>query len=236
MPVPKNFFTQPFKEQVDFFKKKRSVSQSTFEGLSEDYHDYSFSVAGLTRADLLEDLRLLVQKAIEDGDDPNMFKKKFNKLISRRGWRPTPSPDSPEYARRVRTIFETNHRQSDRAGRYQQRKDIPAKSALRFMYWVHRDSPDFRPTHKALHMKALERDDPFWDTCTPSCAWGCKCGSFLITEAGAKARGIEILKKAPDPKAIADPEFRRIPGTKAARDAVIKKGKAKLPRDLKETV
>lgn len=235
MAIQKKIYRQPFKEQVEYFWKKKAVPQATFNKLDEDYHDYSFSVAGLTRADLLEDLRFLVGKAIENGEDYDVFTKKFNRLIGRKGWRPNPKPDSPKYAQRVRTIIDTNQRQSHRAGRHQQSKELGSKSPFRFRVWIHRDSPDFRETHKALHMKALEKDDPFWGTCLPSCGWGCRCDSYLATESMLKQRGVEILGKAPDPKTIADPEFMYVPGSKKSRDVAIAEGRNRLSDDLKGT-
>jgi Phage Mu protein F like protein len=235
MALQKKFYRQPFKEQVDYFWKKKAVPQEATKKLDKDYHDYSFSVAGLTRADLLEDLRFLVGKAIENGEDYDVFARKFDRLIGRRGWRPNPDPGSPKYAQRVYTIIDTNQRQSHRAGRYQQSQELGSKSPFRFRYWVHRDSPNFRETHKALHMKALEANDPFWDKCLPSCAWGCRCDSYLATESVLKQRGIEILAKAPDPRTIADPEFMHVPGSKKARDGAIAEGRGRLPEDLKDT-
>lgn len=236
MAQEKKFYRQPFKEQVDYFWSKKAVPQESLKGLEEDYHDYSFSVAGLTRADLLEDLRFIVGKAIENGEGYDDFLRKFNRAIMRKGWKPAPDPDSPEYARRVFNIIDTNQRQSHRAGRYQQQEVLSSKSPFRFRYWVHRDSPNFRKAHKDLHMKALEIGDPFWKKCLPSCAWGCRCDSYLATEQMLRQRGIEILKNAPNVEAIADPEFMHIPCSAKARAQVIKEGTKKLAPDLKRTL
>lgn len=233
--VKRNFFFQPFQEQLDYFSNKVPNPQTTYKNLSEDYHDYSFSVAGLTRADLLNDVKWLIEESMKNGTDFEVFKRQFNRLVGRRGWRPTDSPDSPEYSRRLYTIYDTNKRQSHRAGRYQQAQQLSPKSPLRFRVWIHRDSPDFRPAHKALHLKALEKDDPFWNKCLPSCAWGCRCDSYLVTEARLNQLGGSILSKAPDPETIADPEFMRIPGS-GARKQAIEDGKKRLPKDLRDTV
>ena len=173
-------------------------------------------------------------KAIENGEDYDAFTKKFTKLIGNKGWRPTPDPASPQYAKRVYTIIDTNQRQSHRAGRYQQAQELGSKSPFKFRYWVHRDSPNFRKSHKALHMKALEVNDPFWDKCLPACAWGCRCDSYLATESMLGQRGISILSKAPNPEAIADPEFMHIPGSKA-RNAALKQARSNLSPDLNKT-
>lgn len=235
MVQKEGFYKAPFKEQMDYFWSKKAVPQESLKDLEDNYHDYSFSVAGLTRADLLEDLRFLVGKAIEDGEGYDDFLKKFNRAIMRKGWKPTPDPESREYARRVQTIIDTNQRQSHRAGRYQQQEALSPKSPFRFRYWVHRDSPNFRKAHKALHMKALEVNDPFWKKCLPACAWGCRCDSFLATEQMLGQRGIEILKKAPDAESIADPEFMHIPGSKG-REKVIKEATKKVAPDLRRTI
>ena len=210
--MKRNFFKQPFKEQIEYFKKKTPVPQASFKDLPEGYHDFSFSVAGLTRADLLHDLQLLVQKHIEEGESLEDFQKKFDRLIGRRGWRPTPEAESKEYARRVRTIIETNQRQSYRAGRYEQVEKLSPRSPNNFIVWIHGDSPDYRPRHKELHMKALPKDHPFWKTCLPPCGYGCKCRFSVLPESLLEQRGYEILKDIPDPEEIADPSCRRIPG------------------------
>lgn len=236
MPPRKNLFFQPFQEQIGYFSKKVPNPQAVYKGLAEDYHDYSFSIAGLTRADLLADAKWLMEKAIKEGDSFETFQKQFDRLIGRKGWRPTPDPESKDYSRRLYTIFDTNKRQSHRAGRYQQAQVLDEKSPLRFRYWVHRDSPNFRKNHKALHMAALEKDDPFWDKCLPSCGWGCWCDSFLATEKRLNQLGARILSKAPDPETIADPDFMYIPGSAKSRAVAIESGKKRLPKELSDTV
>lgn len=235
MNFDRKIFTQPFQEQVDYFSRKIPTPVESYQGLPEDYHDFSFSIAGLTRADLLKDAKWLIEKAIRDGDTFETFQKQFDRLIGRRGWRPTPDPESPEYSRRLYTILDTNRRQSYRAGRYQQGQALDERSPLRFRYWVHRDSPNFRKAHKALHMTALERDDPFWDKCLPACAWGCRCDSYLATEKRLNQLGARILSKAPDPETIADPDFAHIPGSVKSREKVIEAGRKDLPEELRET-
>ena len=106
-------------------------------------------------------------------------------------------------------------------------------------YWIfrHRDSVIPRPTHKALHNKAIRADHPFWAELGGfPISFGCKCSAFSATEDYCKRNGIEILDNPPEAKTLIDsPSFRR--GTDAKTKAqIMKTGLDRLSPNLRSQV
>ncbi len=66
--MPKyDYLNQPFDKQLEYFRQKQAIPAETIKGIQAEYHDWAFSVSGLTRADLVRDLMWLVDRAIEEG-------------------------------------------------------------------------------------------------------------------------------------------------------------------------
>lgn len=198
---PPNWMKLPFQEAIAYFRKKTAIPVETYRQLTADYHDWAFSIARTTRADILEAAQWLLTKALEDGYGFDQFEDMWTRLIGRRGWK-------PQNPRHVWTIFDTNIRGAIGAGRYQQLTE-PAMLARRPIWvWIWRDSPNPRPAHKALHRKGIRADHPFWRGLRVPAGFGCRCTFFAMSEEQAERLGIEILDNPPDPKQIADPGFR----------------------------
>ncbi|MDR2688888.1 MAG: hypothetical protein LBB76_03920, partial [Azoarcus sp.] len=67
----------PFREQIEFFRKKLNLPTERYDDISGRAHDRAFVVAGATRADLLNDLRIAVEKGIERGATLEQFRRDF---------------------------------------------------------------------------------------------------------------------------------------------------------------
>ena len=57
----------PFREQIEFFRQKRSVLTDSWLDVFESQHDTAFMVAGANRTDLLADFREAIDRAIAEG-------------------------------------------------------------------------------------------------------------------------------------------------------------------------
>lgn len=224
----KNWLQAPFKEAVEHFRQKAAIPTDRWDELTAEQHDAAFTVAGLTKVNLLNDLKWLVGKSIEDGTDIETFKDQFRQLIEKRGWSPKPLPAGPsDY--RLRIILETNVRRSQAAGRREQMLKVADRRP--YWMWVWRDSPNPRLNHQALDGKVFLATDPFWKVAFPPCGFGCKCGVVTLSAADMKRRGLTV-SKAPDPKSIAQKGFQVAPGStpKKERGQILREGlKGKSP-------
>lgn len=224
------WFKQKFQEQIDYFRNKLVIPTKKWEKFTAEQHDIAFTISGLTRGDLLEDAKWLVDKAITNGDDIDTFKRQFKRLIGRKGWK---ADDH-----RIYTILDTNSRRSYAAGRWQQAMTPEIQKTRPYLVWVHRDSVVPRPNHLALHNKAIRSDHPFWKVAFPACAFGCRCSAFTANERMLNRLGAEILTNPPDPKTIAEVGFQRAAGSmpNEERKEIIENTLSRLSPEIRKKV
>lgn len=172
-------FALPFAEQIDFFRKKLNLPTERWDDIRQQAHNTAFVVAGATKADLLDDLREAVDKAIATGTTLETFRKDFRRIVADRGWTGwTGEGTAAGEAWRTRVIYETNLRTSYAAGRHAQLTDPELLQNRPYWRYVHNDtvlSP--RPLHRAWGdaRLTLRHDHPFWRTHYPPNGWGCRC-------------------------------------------------------------
>lgn len=172
-------FDLEFIEQIEFFRGKTNLPTHYWQDVFKDQHDTAFMVAGVTKADLLNDLRLAVDKAIAQGTGLDEFRKDFRNIVQRHGWTGWTGEnwDKGE-AWRTRIIWETNLRSSYAAGRYAQLTD-PELLARR-PWWQYQHADDVKHPRE-LHEQwandklTLRWDHPFWKTHFPPNGFGCGC-------------------------------------------------------------
>lgn len=166
------------REQIAFYRAKLNLPTETWTDIERGAHDRAFVVAGITKADLLTDMRAAVDKAIAGGTLTE-FRAEFKRLVAKHGWTGwTGEGTKAGEAWRTRVIYQTNVSTSYAAGRREQLL-APALAARRpFWRYVHNDSVLHpRPHHKAWGdaRLTLRNDHPFWQTHFPPNDWGCMC-------------------------------------------------------------
>lgn len=228
------YLNLPFKEAIAHLSGKVPMPTEERTKLTAEIHDHAFIVSGLARADLLQSIQWLLGKEQESAQGFDEFLNSFNRLIGRKGWRPS--------AKRVRTIYDTNIRRSHAAGRYQQMSDPALKERLPLWMWRHRTPPKElggtpRASHKAQDGKVFRASELEKKKVFCPCAWGCRCTMFAVSEERAKAMG-KSISSVPDPKTLVDPGFEHIPGSspKEERSRIIKEGLANLSPELRKKV
>lgn len=176
-PEIQKVFRQPFSGQVDYFRRKLNLPTERWDDVLKHAHDRAFMVAGAAKADLLNDLRGAVDKAISEGESLDKFRERFRETVARHGWHGWTGEESEEgEAWRTRVIYQTNLSTSYAAGRYKQLNDPDL--AKRRPYWKYQHSGlsrDPRPEHLAWSGMVLHKDDPWWTTHYPPNDWGCQC-------------------------------------------------------------
>lgn len=234
MPKRPEYLDLPFKEAIAYFKDKVPFPTQRGQKVPEGFHDHAFTVTGLTKGNLLEDIKWLLERAMQDGQGLDDFTRQFDRLVGRKGWQPGD--------RRIQTIFDTNVRRSYAAGRREQMLDPDIAERRPGWMWIHR-TPDPeqggtpRPHHKALNRKVFRNTEPFWNKAFPQCAWGCRCGVMSLSEKQMKRMGV-TYETPPDPNTIAEPGFRSAPGMtpKESRQQVLEDGLKGLSPSIRERV
>lgn len=213
----------PFKEQIEFFRRKANVPTNSYVDIYNNEHDYAFVVAGANRNALLNDFRAAINKAISQGTTLEEFRKDFAEIVEKHGWSYNGS-----FNWRTRIIYETNLNSSYQAGRYQQLRD----AKFPYMEYLHSDYVEHpRELHQSWDHLVLDFNDPWWNTHFPPNGYGCQCRVRGRTKGDLKRMGKDGPDTAPSinwidkvigensdnprivrvPEGI-DPSFEHIPG------------------------
>lgn len=172
-------FDLPFQDQIDFFRAKLNLPTEVWDDIWQAAHDRSFVVAGAMKADLLDDLRQAVDKAISTGTSLETFRKDFREIVGKRGWQGWTGEGTPGgFAWRTKIIYETNLRTSYAAGRWAQLNDPALQKLMPYWRYIHSERVTTpRPLHKRWgDMRlTLPAGHAFWKTHFPPNGWGCRC-------------------------------------------------------------
>lgn len=209
-PISFDFNLTP-KEAIDYLKSKGRDISFNYEEMMHDAHHRSFTVAKVTRMDLLSDIHKSLVQAMDRGELFDTWRKNIEPELKKYGWwgeQMLVDPKTGETktihvnARRLRTIYDTNMRVAYAAGAYKQAMELPDA-----VYWRYDAILDgrTRPTHMAKNGIILHRDDPWWRINKPPNAWNCRCMISVHTKAYLDAKG---LKVSPSPSEdIASPDW-----------------------------
>ena len=213
----------PFKEQIEFFRRKINIPTNSYADIYNNEHDYAFVVAGANRNALLNDFRAVIDKAISQGTTLEEFRKDFAEIVEKHGWSYNGS-----FNWRSRVIYETNLNSSYQAGRYQQLRD----AQFPYMEYLHSDYVEHpRELHQSWNHLVLNFNDPWWDSHFPPNGYGCQCRVRGRTKGDLKRMGKDGPDAAPtinwvdrvigensdNPRIVRvpegiDPSFEHIPG------------------------
>lgn len=184
-----DFATLPFDEQIAFFKQKVNLPTHAWNDIMGQAHDHAFVIAGATKTELLEDFRSAIDSAISTGKTLKEFQDDFGNIVAKHGW-----SYKGTSGWRSRVIYETNMRQSYNAGREAQMANPELRRRKPFAMYLHSGKENYRPLHKSWNRLVLPHDDPWWDSHTPQCGWGCGCSKVAVGPDELELLG----KKGPD--------------------------------------
>lgn len=192
-PVVAQTFKAPFAEQLDYFRGKLNLPSDRWDDIQGAAHDRAFIVAGAAKADLLQDLRDAVDKAISQGTGLEDFRKDFAKLVQRTGWDYTGAFDW-----RTRVIYQSNLSSSYGAGRWAQLNDPDLLKARPYWRYKHADGvANPRPLHVSWDGITLPAGHVWWRTHFCPNGWGCHCRIIAASKREYDAAPAD-RKEAPD--------------------------------------
>jgi len=202
-------------EIVDYFRSKGFEISFRWQDVWQDAHKRAFTVAGVTKADVLKTLRSSVTDALSEGKTLREFKQDLEPKLRELGWwgeREIIDPETGEVRttelgspHRLRTIYRTNLQTSYMAGRFRSQQDnIDRRPYWRYVAVL---DPSTRPSHAERHGTVLRADDPWWDEHYPPNGWGCRCRVQSLSERQVERRGLNV-QDGSDVGDFADEEWR----------------------------
>lgn len=185
----------PFEEAIRYFRDKANVKTRHWYDVYGAAASRSFWVAGAATDALVEDFRQAIDKAIADGTSLAEFRKDFDNIVARNGWKGWKGEESAAgRAWRTRIIYETNLRAAYSAGRYAALTKPETLDVFPYWQYNHSGSSHPRLEHLSWDGLVLRADDTFWQTNYPPNGWHCGCYVTPVSNEDLKRQG----KKGPD--------------------------------------
>lgn len=192
-------FNLPPEKAVEYFESKGFRITFDWRDMVREAHTKAFTVAGVIKAEVLEDIKKALLEAEKEGLSYGQFKSLIIPTLQKRGWygrkevtRPDGSIKKVDLSMpwRLKTIFNTNMRTSMMAGRYKQMMDATRTRP----YWKYLAVEDSRTreSHKVLSGKIFRYDDPIWNTHFPPNGWGCRCRVLSISKDEFEKKGYHL--------------------------------------------
>lgn len=170
-------------QAIEYFQSKGYTIGFNWHEVEARAHATAFTVAGILRQDILQDVRAGLQDSLDNGLTLEQFRRQMAQKLTQKGWLADKAKLVADEdgvlegkqltPRRLRTIFETNMQSSYGAGRYAQQMENAADRP----YWTRVAVMDLRtrPAHAALNGLTARYDDPIWQFAYPPDGWGCRC-------------------------------------------------------------
>ncbi|WP_298945926.1 phage minor head protein [uncultured Campylobacter sp.] len=196
-----DFYAEPAKV-VEYLRQKRPEVHFDYDEIMHGAHHRAFTVAKITKLDLLSDVQESLAYAAENGLGFEEWKKSLLPTLAKKGWIGNVDAKDPKTgeikqiyvgSRRLKNIYNTNMRVAYAVGAYE---EAMSSDAQFLRYTAVLDSKT-RASHRALHGVILPKDHPFWDTHYPPNAWNCRCKARAYTKQELKSRGWSITENIP---------------------------------------
>lgn len=162
-------------------------------------HAKAFTVAKLTRLDVLSDIREGVSEVLQRGETQRWFDQRLTGLLQNKGWwgrkivvdstgqAEVVQEGSP---RRLQTIFRTNTQTAYAAGRWQRFSEN--SEARPYLQYVAVMDGRTRPAHARLNGKVFRFDSPVWQVIGPPNGYNCRCAVRALSERDLQRRGLRV--------------------------------------------
>lgn len=188
----------PPRDAVAYLESKGIRPTRHWYDIWQEAQAKAVTVSGMTRLDLLEDVKKGLVDAVKNGKTGKMFIDDLAPILRAKGWtgkRQSINPKTgevtekgPDLPARLPLIFFQNVQSAYMYGRY---RAMLANAEERpwWMYIAVLDSRT-RPHHRALHRKVFRYDDPFWKTHYPPNGFYCRCRVRALSDAQLEREGL----------------------------------------------
>jgi SPP1 gp7 family putative phage head morphogenesis protein len=188
----------PPEKAIEYFKSKGYTFSWDWYDTWQEAHAKAFTVAKVMRMDVLQDIRGMVQVAIDKGITFQQFKKELELKLQAKGWWGRKVIGDETGAKevqlgsphRLKTIYQTNLQTAYNAGRWkEQMENVDNRPYLQYVAVMDKRT---RPAHAALNGKVFRADDPFWNTHYPPLGFRCRCRCRALSGKNLKDRGLAV--------------------------------------------
>lgn len=190
------------KKAIEYFKSKGFAFSWDWQQIWQEAHTKAFTVAKVMRMDILQDIRDMLQKSLDEGLTFRQFQKELQPKLEAKGWWGKKIVGDAEGGQqvqlgspyRLKNIYRTNLQTSFMAGRYK----FDMENAIDRPYWMYIGILDdrIRLGHRKLHGLVFHYTDPFWKYFYPPNDWGCRCRVRALTKEQVKKMGKKISSGA----------------------------------------
>jgi hypothetical protein len=232
LPKPSFAFGLKPREAIEYLRSKGYKLTFDYKEMQREAHHKAFTVAKVTRLDLLGDIHSSITEAMANGTRFEDWKKQIIPTLEKKGWwgrQEIVNPKTGEIketiidGNRLRTIFKTNTRVAHATARYEHQM----RGNTEYWQYVGGLSEHPRMSHMAKNGTILPRTDPYWQTNYPPNAWGCQCKVRAWSRSQIERRGWKVSESPGDD--IATPDWSYNPG---AGNHVSKLSKIDLDKSL----
>ncbi len=189
----------PPDKAIEYFESKGYKIGFRWQDVAAQAHAKAFTVAGVMKVDVLQDVRQALSDALKNGTTFDDFKKQLSPVLERKGWlgkgmivdEATGEIEGKRLTpRRLDTIFRTNMQSAYMAGRYA----TQLEQVDTHPYWEYVAVLDSRtrPAHRALAGCVFRYDDPIWQTIYPPNGYRCRCRVRTRTVGYVEKNGITV--------------------------------------------
>lgn len=199
-------------QAVKYFQAKGYEITFDWHEMLGNAHDKAFTVAKVTKLDVLQTIRHEVDKIFTEGMTERQFIKELTPRLQGLGWwgqaqYTAGNGEKIEYTKgslhRLKTIYHTNASVGYANGRYQeQMANIDEQEYL--MYATAKD-PAVRHSHAIMDGIVKKATDPFWRMFYPPNGWRCRCYVIAMSKAEALHYGVVIDLSPGDYQIIEEP-------------------------------
>jgi len=195
-----NLFGRPPEEVVEYFRSKGYEISFRWRDVFREAHQRAFTVAGVTKMDVLQTIRGEIDRTLQQGQTFRDFQNNLEEKLRTLGWwgkKEVVDEETGEVREvdlsqphRLRTIYQTNLQTSYAKGRYETQSST--KDAL--PYWKYDAVMDqaTRPSHAALNGMVFRADDPIWDKLYPPNGFNCRCSVQALTRGQLERQGLDV--------------------------------------------
>jgi len=189
----------PPEQAIRFFESKGYQLGFKWQDVWAEAHARAFTVAGVMKVDVLQDIRQALTDALKNGKTLAQFKDELMPVLQKKGWLgrgDVVDGDTGEIQgrrltpRRLNTIFQTNMQSAYMAGRFASQMESVGERP----YWEYVAVLDnrTRPAHAALSGSIYRYDDPFWATFYPPNGYNCRCRVRTRARAWVEQNGVPV--------------------------------------------
>lgn len=189
----------PPEKAIAFFRQKGFVISWSWLDVWQDAQAQAFTVAGVMKMEVLQDIRYAVDGALAHGKTYADFEQGMISTLQRRGWWGKHAQVDPETGEmtgkgltpwRLKTIYQTNLQTAYMAGRYKAfMENVQSRP-----YWQYTAIMDrrTRPSHAAMNGLVFRADDPIWNSFYPPNGFNCRCRVRALDGENLKERKLDL--------------------------------------------